>query len=162
MNSKTLIEQLELAPHPEGGYYKEIFRSDIPISNGLGQKKVASTAIYYLLESTDFSTFHRITSDEGWHFYQGNSCLIVHEIQEDGTYIAHRLSNDLERGQFFSMINAGSWFAANLEEQESGNFALVGCTVAPGFEFEDFEIADARTLSKKYPQHQALIQQLSR
>lgn len=156
------IEKLEMSNHVEGGAFKETYRAPLVLShlpsNYKGNRN-ASTAIYFLLKSGDFSAFHRIASDEVWHFYEGTS-LTVYEIEENGNLITHQLGRDFEKGQVFqAVIKAGNWFASRVE---TDGYALVGCTVAPGFDFEDFELATATELSEKYPLHKELIEQLTR
>jgi predicted cupin superfamily sugar epimerase len=111
------------------------------------------------LEYGQFSAFHQIASDEGWHFYDGDP-LTVYEIQLDGKLIIHKLGRNLDAGESFQcMIKAGSWFGSRCETQEG--FSLVGCTVAPGFDFADFSLADRQELSRQFPQHSTLIESLT-
>jgi hypothetical protein len=145
------IEHLGLSPHPEGGYYRVTYKSELTIAN-----RSASTAIYFLLHGRDFSAFHRIASDELWHFYAGSG-LVVYVIEPDGSYSELHLGND---GVFQGVVRAGCWFASRLKDDAS--FALVGCTVAPGFDFADFELAARSELVRAYPQHQRLIEELTR
>jgi uncharacterized protein len=145
------IEHLGLGPHPEGGYYRVTYKSELMIAN-----RSASTAIYFLLHGSDFSAFHRIASDELWHFYAG-SALVVYVIDPDGSYSELHLGHD---GVFQGVVRAGCWFASRLKGDAS--FALVGCTVAPGFDFADFELAARSELVRAYPQHQHLIEELTR
>ena len=119
----------------------------------------ASTAIYFLLEAGDFSAFHRLRSDEVWHFYAG-SPLIVHVIEPAGEYSSICLGSDADDGEVFQcVVRAGCWFGSELVD--GGSYALVGCTVAPGFDFEDFEMAE-RLGWWSYPEHRALIARLTR
>jgi len=158
------IEKLALNPHPEGGFYKENYRSSewIP-TEGLpvhfhGPRNF-STAIYFLLRSEDISSFHRIKSDEVWHFHAGGS-LSIYVLDEKGLAI-HQLGDDPERGESFQVvIPANCWFGAKVNNPES--YTLAGCTVAPGFDFLDFELADKETFSKTFPQHQDIIELLTR
>ena len=159
------IDKLALTPHPEGGYFRETYRSAalIPASTpGLtptGARSV-STAIYFLLDGAQCSTFHRIRSDELWHFHTGSS-VAVHIIGNDGMLATHRLGPDAEQGDTFQVVvPAGCWFAAEVLEKTS--FGLCSCTVAPGFDFADFALADAAVLSVEYPQHRDLIHRMSR
>lgn len=162
--AKTLIEQLALARHPEGGWFKETYRaSDKLAAQALPARfdgdRSASTAIYFLLEAGDISALHRIQSDEVWHFYAG-APLRVHGIFPDGAYQEWKLGANLAAGEHFqAVVPAGCWFGAELAE---GDFALVGCTVAPGFDFADFELAQAKQLLACYPQHAELIHRLTR
>ena len=161
--AKTLIEQLALARHPEGGWFKETYRaSDKLAAQALPARfdgdRSASTAIYFLLEAGDISALHRIQSDEVWHFYAG-STLRVHGIFPDGTYQEWKLGANLAAGeQFQAVVPASCWFGAELAE---GDFALVGCTVAPGFDFADFELAQAKQLLACYPHYAELIHRLT-
>jgi predicted cupin superfamily sugar epimerase len=119
-----------------------------------------STAIFYLLEQGDFSSFHRIKSDECWHFYAG-STLYIHVIENDGMYTQVKLGNLVKQGDVFQfVVPAGAWFAA--EPAAGTSFALTGCTVAPGFDFSDFEMAEKATLISHFPQHEALLNRLCR
>ncbi|MFC3194703.1 cupin domain-containing protein [Marinicella sediminis] len=165
MNAKGWIEQLRLEAHPEGGYFRETYRcQDIIRADNLperfSQAHCFSTAIYYLLEAPDFSAFHRIKQDELWHFYQGSG-LTIHVITAAGEYQTIKLGNDPAQGQSFqAVVHAGDWFAATVDDPDG--FALVGCTVAPGFEFADFELAESSALIAAYPDQQDLIQKFSR
>ena len=169
MNNEVahLINQLQLIPHPEGGYFRETYRSDgiIP-QNALPQKFAGDrnyqTAIYYLLQSGDFSAFHRINSDELWHFYEGQSLEIFVLKPAQGLHII-RLGKNLNEGeQFQAIVEAGVWFASRPVKSESETYSLVGCTVAPGFDFSDFEMAERAALVREYPQHSEIIEQLTR
>lgn len=157
------IEKLGLESHVEGGAFKEVYRSPLVLNNlpaTFKGDRNAYTAIYFLLKNGDFSAFHRIASDEGWHFYEGTS-LTVYEIEENGNLITHQLGRDIENGQSFqTTIKAGSWFGSRCDDENS--YALVGCTVAPGFDFADLELADCEILSTQYPQHEKLIKELTR
>jgi hypothetical protein len=120
----------------------------------------ASTHIYFLLARSEFSAFHRIAADELWHFYAGDP-LLVYEITHNGRLVTHRLGSDPANGNsFFTVVHAGSWFAS--VPAEGGEYALVGCTAAPGFDFADFELAGRETLAKQYPEHAELIRLLTR
>jgi predicted cupin superfamily sugar epimerase len=162
MNLQTAaywIAYLNLQPHPEGGYYKEVFRSEHLI-NRLGSSAIkrAITSIYYLLEGTDFSAFHRIASDELWYFHKG-SPLTIHAIDESGVYEAHQLSDE-PSGNLSVAIKTGLWFASEISNNEG--FALVSCAVAPGFEFSEFEMGDKQQLKSQFTQHADLLDRLCR
>ena len=153
------IKHLSLQPHPEGGYYKEVFRSGQQVLRaGENRAKQACTSIYYLLAGDDFSGFHRIASDELWYFHQG-SPLIIHVINEDGEYIAHELS-DSKTGSLSLAVEASLWFAAEIPS--ATGFTLVSCAVAPGFEFSEFEMAKREEMTALYPRHAALLYKLCR
>jgi uncharacterized protein len=155
------IEKLQLEAHPEGGYFRQTYRSDVMIARealpaGFAGARAASTAIYFLLEGKNFSAFHRLRSDEVWHFYAGDP-LVVHVISPEGSYSSILLGCELEAGQVLqAVVLAGCWFASHVADWSS--FAVVGCTVAPGFDFEDFEMGKREELVAKYPQHRVLIE----
>ena len=158
-NAAHWINHLQLQPHPEGGYYKEVFRSQQNINRlGANAVKQACTSIYYLLEGTDYSGFHRLASDEIWYFHKG-AALHVHAINADGVYIIHELS-DTDTGNLSVVIPAGWWFAAEIPSGQ--DFVLVSCAVAPAFDFSEFEMAGAAMLTAKYPQHAEVIKRLCR
>lgn len=161
--TQQLIEFYQLLPHPEGGYYKETYRSleCIP-ANSLPERFIGkrnfSTAIYFLLEENSFSAFHRIQSDECWHFYSGDA-VDIHVLHDNGKYELIKLGSNIEMGeQYQAMVPAGAWFAS----KTSGSFSLVGCTVSPGFDFADFELAKAAELAAQFPDQFALIQHFCR
>jgi uncharacterized protein len=159
------IEKLALEPHPEGGHYRQTYRSDLILpSEALPKQftgaRAASTAIYFLLEGDNFSAFHRLRSDEMWHFYIG-SALVVYVIGEDSGYSEIKLGRDPDAGEVLqAVVKAGSWFASRVQDKSS--FALVGCTVSPGFDFEDFELAKRAELMRAHPRHRKIIEQLTR
>lgn len=155
-----LISQFDLKPHPEGGYYSESYRCDeMVMRKQSGATRSASTAIYYLLSGTAYSSWHRMDADEIWHFYAGGT-LVIYSIEDGGKLVIQRLGHALDQEDtvFQAVVPAGCWFAA--ERADSDGYAFVGCTVAPGFEFEAFQIADAADLQARYPQHAALIRRL--
>ncbi|QNF35855.1 cupin domain-containing protein [Adhaeribacter swui] len=167
MTAPDYIKYLSLEPHPEGGYYKETYRAAESIPNrGLparfaetGERSLATT-IYFLLPAGEFSAFHRIKSDEGWHFYAGGP-LYIHVIHPDGQYVCLLLGAAISQGETFqAVVPAGAWFAS--EPAPGTEFALVGCTVAPGFDFRDFEMASAPTLLPFCPEQSELITRLCR
>ncbi len=160
MNAHEWIKHLELIAHPEGGYFKETYRCNeflpaVNLPQRFDQPHCFSTAIYYLLDAPNFSAFHKIKQDELWHFYHG-SALTIHVITAAGEYQTMSLGNDPKLGQSFQhTVNAGDWFAASVDD--TTGFSLVGCTVAPGFEFDDFELAKQNELSVLFPQHRNII-----
>jgi uncharacterized protein len=160
------IQKLELQPHPEGGFYRQTYRADLLLSKeslpSFKGPRPAATAIYFLLDEKNFSAFHRLQSDELWHFYLGAS-LIVHVIEGKGIYSKIQLGGDPEAGEALqAVVKAGCWFASEVEAKVDDSFALVGCTVAPGFDFEDFELANYEHLVQSYPQHSKIIGKLTR
>jgi predicted cupin superfamily sugar epimerase len=160
MNATELIERLRLAPHPEGGYFRETYRAAESVGatalprRFTGERSI-STAIYFLLEAGQCSHLHRIRSDEVWHFYAGDP-LDVMEIDGAGELKVTRIGTG---GVYQHVVPAGVWFGA--APAEGGRFALVGCTVAPGFDFADFELADRAALLREYPRHQDWIRRLT-
>ncbi|MFP4123129.1 cupin domain-containing protein [Coleofasciculus sp.] len=164
-NAGYWIEKLGLQKHPEGGYYKETYRSDEEIAHENLPKRFSgrrnfSTAIYFLLVGTEFSALHRIKSDELWHFYAGSS-LTIHVVEQSGNYRPIKLGENLDEGEAFqAVVKAGDWFSATVNNPQS--YSLVGCTVAPGFDFNDFELGKREELIKRYPQHQSLIEKMTR
>lgn len=144
MRSDELIKLLDLQQHPEGGWYREVYRSAESVPQaGLPERFNGSrsycTSIYFLLSGGNVSAFHRIKQDELWHFYEGDG-LTVHVIDKAGAYLQKRLGRNIKTGESFQqVVEAGCWFGATVED---GGYALVGCTVAPGFDFADFEMAE--------------------
>ncbi len=161
----TLIEKYALLAHPEGGYYRQTYCSKESISStALPERFTAdrffSTAIYFLLEQGNFSAFHRIKSDECWHFYAGGN-LNIYVIHPEGKLEVLTLGNAIsEKVEFQQIVPAGCWFAS--EPVTNAKFSFVGCTVSPGFDFADFELADASELIKIYPEHTTIIERLCR
>jgi hypothetical protein len=158
------IEHLQLEPHPEGGWYRQTYRAPLLLPHaalpGHCGDRAASTAIYFLLAGDQFSAFHRLRSDEVWHFYAG-SALIVHVITPAGEYQQLLLGSNAAAGEHFqAVVSAGCWFGSALHGSDT--FALVGCTVAPGFDFADFEMAKRDELVARYPQHREIIERLTR
>jgi uncharacterized protein len=165
MTAENFINHLQLQPHPEGGFFRETYRSTGTIrsnclTSGFNGERCYSTAIYFLLQQGDFSAFHRIASDECWHFYEG-STLFIHIIYKEGNYSCVRLGKNIKEGEVFQfVVPAHCWFAS--EPAPNTDFSLVGCTVSPGFDFADFEMADKKLLSGQFPQHRSLVDRLCR
>jgi uncharacterized protein len=157
----TLISQLNLLPHPEGGHYREYYRSDVTVAgealpSQYGGARVVATAIYFLLEAGEKSHLHRLKGDEIWHFYAGGA-LDLFLIRPDGQLEQRRLGTRLDAGENFqTVVPAGYWFAAT--PAPGSDYALCGCTMAPGFDFEDFELAERAALQAEFPQHHAFLQ----
>ena len=158
------INKLQLTRHVEGGSYYRSYCAALHIAQehlppAFHGPRPVSTAIYFLLEAQQFSAMHRIAADEVWHFYYGDP-LMVYEIDGQGELTCHLLGNDPEQQQQFQcVVKAGSWFGS--KTVTGGEYSLVGCTVAPGFDFADFELAEKTTLLQQYPQHAAVINLLT-
>ncbi|QNK63501.1 cupin domain-containing protein [Pedobacter sp. PAMC26386] len=153
------IDRLDLQSHPEGGYYREIFRSHAEVNrDNESELRRACTSIYYLLEGSDFSGFHRLKSDELWYFHIGQP-INIHVLDADGGYKCIELS-DSETGNLQVSIEPNCWFAAEVSSKR--DFALVSCAVAPGFDFSEFEMATKSSLSNVYPSQKTLIEKLCR
>ncbi len=167
MTADQLIRLLRLAPHPEGGFFRETYRAQGTIArnalpNGFGGDRVFSTSIYYLLQAGQVSMLHRIKSDELWHFHMGDALEVI-DITVDGALTTTVLGHDVADGNTLqSVVPAGRWFGARLARPAKDAFALVGCTVAPGFDFADFEIAHRDALLNAFGQHQAIIRAMTR
>ncbi|MDD5065727.1 MAG: cupin domain-containing protein [bacterium] len=163
-NAEFWIRKLGLRAHPEGGYYRETYRSDERIKTGslpgrYGSGRAFSTAIYFLLKGSQVSKFHRLKSDEIWHYHSG-SPLTVYLISPAGRLEKKRLGPSLDPGEDFQVIiKKGSWFGAAVDKENS--YTLMGCTVAPGFDFRDFELADRDQMLRKYPRHEKIIKELT-
>ncbi len=160
-SANELAEVLDLIPHPEGGFFRETYRSDTRVrEEGLDKPYSASTAIYFLLSKGDFSAFHRIRFDEVWHFYLGGPLCVV-EIDEEGLLKTTILGTDILNNQSLQYtVKAGRWFASY--PLEGSEYSLVGCSVSPGFEFSDFEMAKREELIKEFPALETVIRTLTR
>lgn len=164
MTAAYYVQTLAMQPHPEGGYFAETYRSTETIPHAalprrFGGDRAFATAIYFLLESHHVSALHRIQADEIWHFYAGGT-LEIFVISPTGKLTLIRLGNSPERGEVFqAVVPAGCWFGS--KPTVGIDFSLVGCTVAPGFDFADFEMADQATLLAQFPQHKAVIEILT-
>ncbi|MFP5041486.1 cupin domain-containing protein [Parasediminibacterium sp. JCM 36343] len=162
---QNLVTQYQMLPHPEGGYYKETYRSSGRFEQETRRKdfpegRSYSTAIYFLLEQGQFSAFHRIKSDECWHFY-GGGALHIYIVYPNAVLEVIKLSSNMLSGEVFqAVVPANCWFAS--EPAPNSSFSFVGCTVSPGFEFADFELAEAAKLCAEYPEHAQIISRLCR
>jgi uncharacterized protein len=155
MDVKELIRKLQLKTHPEGGFYRETYRSNESTSTGKGAVRNISTAIYYLLEKEDKSLLHRIQSDELWFFHQGQPLEII--VIQDNQLTTIHLGNDIDGGEVpQAIIPANSWFASSIKN--ATGYSLVSCTVAPGFDFSDFELANREELIQQYPHLKNIIE----
>jgi uncharacterized protein len=173
---RRLIERFGLVPHPEGGYYRESHRDSMRVARIMDSPKCvgpmdesswsASTCIYYMLCDGAYSAWHRIRSDEIWHFYAGDP-LDIHVLDAAGELASYRLGNALalDDAAFQVVVPAGCWFAAECSplaaEADAVGFSLVGCTVAPGFEFSEFELADVDVLAAGNPRYAEVIGRLA-
>jgi predicted cupin superfamily sugar epimerase len=157
-NAAYWIRRLGLIPHPEGGYFRETYRCPEVIEHAHLSKpsdRACATAIYFLLQGDQVSKFHRLRSDELWCYHAG-SPLTLHVIDPDGTAQQFFLGQDLDKSEYPQLvIQKDRWFGANVTQKTS--YTLVSCIVAPGFDFEDFELATREQLLSIYPQHQEII-----
>ena len=154
------IDKLELQLHPEGAYFKETYRSKENLINKNGKLRSAATGIYFLITGDNFSAFHKIQSEEIWYFH-GGSPLSVYVLLPNGELDILQIGNDIDKGQTpQAVVPAGCWFASKVQVPNS--YSFVGCTVTPGFDFEDFVLANRQELIDEYPAHHDLIKQLTR
>ena len=152
LSAEVLIQLLQLQPHPEGGHYRETYRAREQVQTSRGVR-AASTAILYLLAAGEHSSWHRIAADEAWH-HHGGGALLIHELSLAGTTCSTRLGPDLPGGECPQhVVPAGRWVAA--EPAPGSSWCLVGCTVAPGFEFSEFELAGISELAT----HESVLNQ---
>ncbi len=160
-----IVEALKMKSHPEGGFYKETYRSSgvVPkevLGGDFSGVRNYSTAIYFLLTSDNFSAFHKIKQDEIWHHYQGAS-LDIHVIDPEGVYTKYCLGVNLEKGEYPQVVvPAGCWFASGVADAQG--YSLVGCTVSPGFDFDDFVLAERALLIAQFPEYKNVITQFTR
>ena len=165
MTVDSLVKKLELLPHPEGGYYKETYRSPVRLNkealpDGFEGNRDKATAIYFLIEKNNFSALHKIKSDETWHFYAGDALEVI-EIDKEGNLKTSLIGNRIEQGEVFQYtVPANTWFGSRVKK--GGNYSLVGCTVAPGFDFVDFVMADRIELIATFPAHKKIIEEMTR
>jgi predicted cupin superfamily sugar epimerase len=161
--AKQYIKRLQLKKHPEGGYFKEIYRSGELILPGhlparYKSSRNFSTSIYFLIEGKQFSAFHLLQSDELWHFYNGGT-VIIYTINQEGKLTIKKMGRKKDC-ELQIQIEKQNWFAAELEDKNS--FALYGCTVSPGFEFDDLKLGERNNLINKFPLHANLIKRLTK
>jgi len=160
MTTVEIIDALDLQPHPEGGFYRETYRSKevIPYDALLSypSDRNQSTAIYFLLTKGNYSAFHRVRQDELWHFHQGGT-IVLHLLSPEGVHAKVCIGNDILHGEHPQFtVPGGYWFAGTIADD--ADHSLVSCTVAPGFDFADFELADTHLIDL-FPEHTDLIQQ---
>ncbi len=162
---QQLVKKLQLEPHPEGGFFRETYRSEgfvseNQLSNGFVGDRNYATCIYFLLVSGNFSAFHRIKQDEIWHFYSG-SPILLHTICPNGNYELIEIGNNLDAGEVPQfVVPANYWFASEVKNPDS--YSLAGCTVSPGFDFRDFELPSRSELVSLFPEHEKAIARLTR
>jgi predicted cupin superfamily sugar epimerase len=159
LRDRDVIASLGLVPHPEGGFFSETFRSSATVDAPVGARRAASTAIYFLLRAGDFSAFHTVRSDEVWHHYLGAS-LELHTIDPSGQYERVELGPNLlhgERPQW--VVPAGTLQAARVI---GDSFTLCGCTVAPGFDFADFDMPARSSLVARFSALRDVIESFTR
>jgi predicted cupin superfamily sugar epimerase len=156
-DAKYWVNELKLLQHPEGGFYKEVYRSEKSfIPSEIGEKRNYITSIYFLIEAGNVSHFHSIQQDELWYYHAG-APLCVYRIIDDGTLECIKIGPNPEQGEVLqAMVPANSIFGS----KSSGEFSLVSCVVAPGFDFADFKLHYKTELLQKYPQHKDIIDAL--
>lgn len=163
--ARRIVERFDLEPHPEGGYFREVYRGDLSVTHpgipaGHERRRRTGTLIYFLLEGDSFSAIHRVRwSDEAWHLYSGGP-IALHVIDPAGQHDRRLLSSDFTVGEPTAVVPAGHWQAATLDAGAA--WAFGGCTVCPGFEFDDFEMPPAEDLIAAYPGLESLIRSLTR
>lgn len=152
-----LVKDLNLQPHPEGGYYAETYRSEWQLSTDHGPRSLM-TCIYFLLTSENSSKFHQIKSDEMWFYHEG-SPLTVHVLSEEG-YSKLLVGPSDKVGHLpYQMVSSGVVFGSTVDEKDS--YSLVSCVVAPGFDFKDFKLFETEELLQKWPEHETIIKKLT-
>jgi len=154
---KYYIDTFKMIPHPEGGHFVQIFKSNSKVETIEKQSRTACTFIYFLLHHKETSYWHQLKSDEIWHFYSG-STLIIHTFDEftkeqKDFYLGNKTLD--KKNEFMVVISAGLWFGASVFDKNA--FSFVGCTVAPGFEYEDFKLAERNDFELKYPQLNGIL-----
>jgi uncharacterized protein len=156
-DARELVRRLSLQPHPEGGYYRETHRSSEVVSSSKHGQRAAFTSILFLLEAPQISRLHRLDAEELWNWHAG-ARLDIHVLDQAGQYDVRHLGPGAEE-TFQTVVPAGCWFGA--EVATPGDFTLVGCAVAPGFEFRTFQLADRESLLREYPREAALVHRLT-
>lgn len=156
--AEDYIKQLQLTAHPEGGYYKETYRSENVIqANGFDGNRSVATSIYFLLRDNEKSHLHRIKSDEQWYFHAGDVLEII--VLHEGKFSIQLLGTNIEKGEALHVtVPAGAWFGSRVKEQTG--FVLVSCVVAPGFDFTDFELATYKKISREFPAYDSLLKEM--
>jgi uncharacterized protein len=152
-----LVRTLGLLPHPEGGFYRETWRSTSQAETPRGTRALG-TAIYYLLPRGTFAAWHRVTSDELWHFYDGHALTMYLLDEGTGHLETVRLGRDVSHGERPQVLVPAGVLQAAWPE---GDYTLCGCTVSPGFDFADWEMPRGEDLAARHPTHAALFRRLS-
>lgn len=156
LNSTYWINELGLSKHPEGGYFRETYRSARNRNN-----RSFVTSIYYLLDGNDFSSFHKIDADEIWHFYYGSSLTLFIINERNSRLTRKALGNNYKKKQSLEIvIESDNWLAAQVNNKLS--YSLVGCTVIPGFEFEYYELGERDKLLSLFPEHKKIVEKFTR
>lgn len=153
---QELVTQFNLQAHPEGGFYSETYRSDQLTAS---QNRNLVTCIYFLLTSENVSNFHRIKSDEMWFFHEGSS-LTVHTLDPQNGHLQHAVGNEIQKGQTPQLVvPKNTIFGSSVTDENS--YSFVSCVVAPGFDFNDFELFSRKVLLEEYPESESIIRQLT-
>lgn len=153
---QELVTKFNLQAHPEGGFYSETYRSDQLTAS---QDRNLVTCIYFLLTSENVSNFHRIKSDEMWFFHEGSS-LTVHTLDPQNRHLQHAVGNEIQKGQTPQLVvPKNTIFGSSVTDENS--YSFVSCVVAPGFDFNDFELFSRKVLLEEYPEEFAIIERLT-
>ena len=153
---QELVTKFNLQAHPEGGFYSETYRSDQLTAS---QDRNLVTCIYFLLTSENVSNFHRIKSDEMWFFHEGSS-LTVHTLDPQNGHLQHAVGNEIQKGQTPQLVvPKNTIFGSSVTDENS--YSFVSCVVAPGFDFNDFELFSRKVLLEEFPESESIIRQLT-
>jgi len=156
---KELVEHYQMIEHPEGGWFKEVFRSAESLKNNEKENRSLLTSIYFMLTDQNCSNFHSIKSDELWYYHSGAG-FTVHCISPKGEYYTLKIGPNFAAGEVYqAVVPKGTIFGSTVEVKDS--YSMVGCAVAPGFDFADFKLFSRKELLQKYPQHQTIINRLT-
>ena len=163
--AQQIVDRLGLRPHPEGGFFREVFRAPTRVEHpgipdGADATRCGGSLIYFLLEAGDFSAWHRVRwTEEIWHLYAGGP-VELHTIDKAGSHTCTTLDNSPAQLNPVTVVPAGCWQAARIADNSP--WALCGCTVAPGFEFADFQMPPRAELLERFPQHREILHALTR
>ncbi|HAT4319306.1 TPA: cupin domain-containing protein [Clostridium perfringens] len=161
-SAEYFIKSLNMTAHPEGGYFKESFVSPsklAPNTLHINEERLLWTSIYFLLRTGEVSNFHRLKSDEMWYFHAGES-LTIYMISPSGELIEKQLGLNIEKGETPQVLVPKDYIFGSAMNNEG--FSLVGCMVAPGFDFKYFELFEREDLLEKYPKYKEVIEKLTR